>query len=140
MLWRKMKQNGEGSAGLGVTVLNTVVRGGLTEKVTFEQRPEEGEGGSKPGGGLGSRVPRSKNSICKAGGQAPGLFEKQQEASVPGVAGTRGEEVPCLVPTVWAYHENGLQGHTHTLRPPCTCQEALGNGPQTAAQPLHALA
>lgn len=43
MLWRKIKQEREGNAGIRVAILNGVVGGGLT-KVTCEQRPEEGEG------------------------------------------------------------------------------------------------
>lgn len=38
---------GKGELGRGAEILNRVVRGGLTEMVTFEQRPEEGEGRSK---------------------------------------------------------------------------------------------
>lgn len=49
MLWRKMKQNREGSAGLGFAVFSGVVSGGLPEKVTFEQRPGRGERRSKLG-------------------------------------------------------------------------------------------
>lgn len=43
----------KGALGSQVAELNGVVRGGLTEKVTFEQRPKEGEG-------------RRENSICKS--------------------------------------------------------------------------
>lgn len=38
---------GKGVLGWGAKILNRVVRGGLAEMVTLEQRPEEGEGSSE---------------------------------------------------------------------------------------------
>lgn len=54
------KARGEGV----LVVLNRVVWEGLTEKVVFEKRPEEGEG-ENHGGIWGKSVPGRRNSKCK---------------------------------------------------------------------------
>lgn len=112
---------GKGVLGWGAEILNRVVRGGLAEMVTLEQRPEEGEGSSEMTTWQCSREPGQR--LPKAAGEHG-----------PGEEGTRREEMPWLaVLKAWACHRKDLGGvgsapsrDTHTLQPPGACQAAFG--------------
>lgn len=71
-------------------ILNGMMKQGLTEKVTFEQRPEGGEGGDHVGTGLG-RVGKSilgrETSQCRGPevGSCLSWVRKTKEANAAGV-------------------------------------------------------
>ena len=128
-------------------VLDGAVRGGLTEKVTFEQRPEEGEGRS--GTGPWGRAFQGENSICKSQEGGIGLASLSSgRMPCDWREGTRGEETLCLAgPSPGLTTEeasvrvgSALPSDTCTLRLCGLVRPPLENFPQRPAWPLHASA
>lgn len=96
MLWKKEKGNRPKGPGIlwvewgeCVTVLNVVIRAGLTDRMTVEQNPKGGEGGddwsiwgrvSCPGRGRASaKAPRWESSWNLQGGLGGGGGEKERQ-------------------------------------------------------------
>lgn len=129
MLWRKTKQNREGSAGLGFAIFSGGVSGGLTEKETFEQIPGKGERRRKMGTWGAVFQGRRTYAICTGQQEAVHLacLSSSRRPVCPAWRGEgRGHALPGCVSGLglsqrrpWACGFRSLQGHRYSQASSC---------------------